>query len=56
VRGAWKAESKKKAATLTLEPFDSLTKHNRAALAEEAEKLIRFIEPDPKTFEINFAD
>jgi hypothetical protein len=56
VRGAWKVESKKKIATLTLEPFEPLTKQNRAALAEEAEKLARFVEPEAKTFEIKFAD
>lgn len=56
VRGAWKVESKKKVATLTLAPFDSLTKQNRDALAEEGEKLLRFIEPDAKTFEVRFVD
>jgi hypothetical protein len=32
------------AATLVIEPFDSLTKRNRDALTEEAERLIRFVE------------
>ncbi len=56
VRGAWKVENKKKVATLTLDPFDSLTKQNRDALTEEAERLVRFVEPEAKTFEVKFAD
>jgi len=56
VRGAWKIDSKKKAATLTLDAFDSLTKQNRDALTEEGEKLVRFVEPDAKTFEVKFSD
>lgn len=55
VRGAWKVEKTKTAATLLIEPFAKLTKQDRAALAEEGEKLIRFIEPTAKSFDLEFA-
>jgi hypothetical protein len=54
VRGVWKVEKTKKAAALVIEPFDSLTKQSRDALAEEAEQLIRFIEPGAQAFEARF--
>jgi hypothetical protein len=56
VRGAWKVEKKKSAATLMIEPFDKLTKQNRDALTEEGERLVRFIEPEAKTYEVRFVD
>jgi len=56
VRGAWKIEKKKSTATLVIEPFAPLTKHNRAVLTDEAERLIRFVEPDAETFEVRFSD
>lgn len=54
VRGAWKVEKTKTAATLVIEPFDKLTKKDRTALAEEGERLVRFVEPKAKTFEVRF--
>jgi hypothetical protein len=54
VRGAWKIEKTKLAATLLIEPFDELTKHSRRSLSDEAEKLVRFVEPDAKTYEVRF--
>jgi hypothetical protein len=54
VRGAWKIEKAKTAATLLIEPFDKLTKKDRAALAEEGERLVRFVEPKAKSFEVRF--
>jgi hypothetical protein len=56
VSGVWKTEKKKSAATLLIEPFEKLTKQNRSALTEEAEKLIRFVEPEAKAYEVRFAD
>jgi hypothetical protein len=56
VRGAWKAESKKGAAALTITPFAPLTKANRAALTDEGEPLLRFLEPDAKTYEVKFTE
>lgn len=46
VRGAWKLERKKSAATLVLTPFATLTKSDRAALEDEGAKLARFLAPD----------
>jgi hypothetical protein len=37
-----------------IEPFDKLTKKDRAALAEEGERLVRFVEPKAKSFEARF--
>jgi len=54
VRGAWKIEKTKTAATLVIEPFDKLTKKDRAALIEEGERLVRFVEPQAKSFEVRF--
>ena len=55
VRGVWKVEKAKGTAALVIEPFDALTDQNRQALAEEAERLVRFIESDAKAFEVRFA-
>lgn len=54
VRGAWKIEKTRTAATLLIEPFDKLTKKDRAALIDEGERLVRFIEPKAKSFEVRF--
>jgi len=54
VLGAWKVEKTKLAATLLIEPFYELTKHSRRSLTDEAEKLVRFVEPDAKSYEVRF--
>jgi winged helix DNA-binding protein len=54
VRGAWKIEKTKTAATLMIDPFDRLTKKDRGALTEEGERLIRFVEPKAKSFDVRF--
>ncbi len=56
VHGAWKIEKKKTTATFIIEPFAPLTKQNRAALAAEAERLVRFVESGAKSFEVRFTD
>jgi len=56
VAGAWKIEKTKAAATLTISPFAPLAPATRAALAEEGERLVRFVEADAKTFEVRFGD
>ena len=56
VRGAWKVEKKKNAATLTITPFAPLTKQNRDALTEEGERLVRFLESSAKTYEVRVAE
>jgi DNA glycosylase AlkZ-like len=54
VRGAWKIEKAKTAVTLVIETFDKLTKKDRAALTEEGERLVRFVEPKAKSFDARF--
>ncbi len=54
VRGAWKIEKSKTAATLVIEPFEKLTKKDRVALTEEGERLVRFVESKVKSFEVRF--
>lgn len=45
IAGTWKLERKKAAATLTLTPLVQLKKAAKAALEEEGERLVKFIEP-----------
>lgn len=56
VHGAWKAEKVKKVAALSITPFKPLSKQNRAALEQEGEQLIRFIEPEATSYEIKFVE
>jgi hypothetical protein len=57
VRGAWKVEKTRKAATLFIEPFERLSRENRDALSVEGERLVRFLaEPQgAETFDVKFA-
>jgi Winged helix DNA-binding domain len=54
VRGAWKIEKSKNNAALVIEPFEKLTKKDRAALTDEGERLVRFIEANARSFEVRF--
>jgi hypothetical protein len=57
VAGAWKVESsktKKKEATLVIEPFVAVSKKVKAALEEEGEALLRFHEPDANAYALRF--
>jgi hypothetical protein len=56
VRGVWKVEKTKNAATLVIEPFDKLTKRDRATLIEEGDRLVRFVEEKAKSFEVRLVD
>jgi hypothetical protein len=58
VRGTWKTERTRGRATLVIEPFEALSGNDRDALAEEGERLLRFMaEPEGvETFEIRFAE
>jgi hypothetical protein len=56
VRGAWKVEKTKGVATLTITPFADLTGQNRAALTDEGERLVRFVEADARSYTVRFAD
>ena len=54
VAGTWQSKASKNVATLTVSPFDRLTKAVKAELSEEAAKLVRFIEPEATKFEVEF--
>lgn len=56
VRGNVKIENTKGAAVLTLYPFEPITKPDRAALLEEADSLLRFVEPDAQSYEVQFVE
>ena len=56
MRGAWKTERVRDAATLVVEPFAPLSPPDRAALADEGERLLRFIADDAATFAVRFAE
>lgn len=56
VGGVWKVEKTKRHAVLIVEPFETLTKQNRDALAEEGENLIRFVADEAASFEVRFAE
>jgi hypothetical protein len=54
VAGAWKVETAKKVATIVIEPFDPVAKASRAALEEEADRLVRFLEPGVSQYDVRF--
>ncbi len=56
VRGVWRVEKTKTAAELVIEPFERLNRSDRAALTEEGERLVQFIEPESKSFKVRFSD
>jgi hypothetical protein len=55
VAGTWGALRKKEAATLTVDAFEPLAKKTQAELAAEADRLVRFLEPDARSFDVRFA-
>lgn len=55
VAGTWGSKISRNIATLTISPFARLAKPVKADLSGEAEKLIRFMEPEAKKFEVEFA-
>jgi hypothetical protein len=54
VRAVWKLTTRRKTATLAIEPFEPLSKRDRAAVSDEGERLLRFIAPEATTQEIRF--
>jgi hypothetical protein len=54
VAGTWKCSLVKKEARLTVLPFEPLSKVAKAELALEADKLVRFIEPDAGKWTVSF--
>ncbi|HEX3771367.1 MAG TPA: winged helix DNA-binding domain-containing protein [Polyangiaceae bacterium] len=55
VAGTWGTTRTKKDAVLTITSFAPLAKKAKAALADEAERLVRFAEPAAATFAVRFA-
>ena len=55
VAGTWKIERKKTSATLVVEPFKAVSRPARAALTEEGEELVRFVEPEAESFVVRVA-
>jgi hypothetical protein len=52
VRGTWEVERTKGSAVLKLAPFESLPKRAVKELAAEGERLLRFVEEDASSFEV----
>ena len=54
VAGTWKIERSRTAAKMTIEPFAPFAARPRKEVAAEADALLRFAEPDARTFEVRF--
>jgi hypothetical protein len=52
VAGTWKIERKNATVTLRLAPFTTMSKRARAAIEEEGQSLLHFVEPDAATKDI----
>ncbi len=52
VAGMWAVALSRKAALLTLKPFGHLDQAVRGTLEEEGSRLVRFIEPEAKSYEV----
>jgi len=55
VAGAWDVQRKKDAATLVLTPFKPVPRATKRELAEEAERLLRWIEDDASSYGVSVA-
>jgi hypothetical protein len=55
VAGTWKTERKRKTATLVIEPFARVARSARAALEQEGEALLSFVEEEAETREIRWS-
>jgi hypothetical protein len=56
VAGLWSVDRAGDTAVLRLQPFATPSRQQRAALEEEAERLVRFVEPDAARHEVAWAD
>jgi winged helix DNA-binding protein len=52
IAGGWEVERKRAGATLMLQPFARLPKDTRAELTEEGESLLRFVDPDARSYAV----
>lgn len=55
VRGTWSTTRARKAALLELAPFAALPTRALRALCDEADAMLRFLEPDATTFDVSVA-
>jgi hypothetical protein len=55
VRGTWKIERERGAATLQVTPFEPLSAPDRDALAEEGGRLLAFAAAEAQTHDVRFA-
>lgn len=55
VRGSWQIEAKKDSAKIRLMPFHDESKATLDAVATEGEALLRFMQPDAATYDLEFA-
>lgn len=55
VRGTWKLDRARTKATVTLRPYDKLSKKDTAVLTGEAERLLAFTDPEAATREVSLA-
>jgi hypothetical protein len=56
VCGAWKITRRRGTATLLIEPFGALLEQDGDALAEEGERLVRFVGEGAEEFEVRFVE
>ena len=56
VRGTWKTERTRRKVTLEIEPFQRLSKEDTDTLAEEGERLSRFVAESQEEIEVRFAE
>jgi Winged helix DNA-binding domain len=56
VAGTWSVEVRRREATVTLRPLERLGRKERSALAEEAERLARAVQPGAKAHAVAFED
>jgi hypothetical protein len=56
VGGVWKVEKVKGTATLLIEPLVPLTKKQRDEMETEAELLVRFVDPDAKSYAVKWVE
>jgi hypothetical protein len=54
--GTWSADERRREATLTLRPFERISRPAREAVTEEAERLLRFSQPAARAFHLVIAD
>lgn len=55
LRGTWRTERTRGMVTLEIKPLERLSKEDADALAEEGERLVRFVSEPNEEFEIHFA-